>query len=243
MRLKHRPVIVDLTDVIATDDSYDDVRGSRNGGVDYSDYEDEGSHINIPTGGSYVDNDGMAGWYGEIKQPPVLRRVKLSMNPRGIGIWAMIKIGLAKLKTFKVIKILILLAVKLKLLSLFKFFLITKLLVFGNFKLLLLPFLPSLWSKLVTGSNFWSTITNFGRNTTAECMSISTMSTGNFRNMNGSTPELKIPTDMEQSIGTTFVPKLVQFVTSVQSARCVERTACYAASFMTPSFGSIWMSG
>lgn len=234
-------MIVDLTDVIATDNSYGGVRGSRNGGVDYNDYEDEGSHIKIPTGGSYVDdNDGMADWYGGIKRPAV----KSSTDPKRIDIWTVIKIGLAKLKTFKVIKLLILLAVKLKLLSLFKFFLITKLLVFGNFKLLLLPFLPSLWARLVTASSFWSAMTShFDRNTTAECMSISTVSTGNLRNMNGLAPELKTPADVDQSFGMTFVPKLVQFVTSVQLAQCLERTACYAASFVTPSFWSVWMSG
>lgn len=240
IRVDHAPVIVDLADVIAAD-----VHGYRNGEDvrDYDEYYYDDSHYNniasAAGASSYVTTKGR---YDEIKRPfGVIRRPVESSTAgwQGIGFWTAAKIGLAKLKAFKAIKLLLVLLAAVKLKLLFAFLLLAKLLVAGKtaaLNLLLLPFFFGFWSRsLLNAHSFFSA---FSQNTTAAA-SVSTA--GDSKDTVGDGTELK--TFADQSIGATFVPKLVQFVTSVQSARCVERTACHAASFTTPGFGSIWLSG
>lgn len=225
-RAPKRPVIIDLPDVVSGDSGEE----FRNSGLNYADYGSEDGQ-QIPGG------DVTISWYDRIAQPKTRRPVKTSVDPAWPSVWALLKIAVAKLKTLKVLKFLVVMAVKLKLLTAFKLFVLAKLLVAAKIlKFLIVPLVPGMWSRLVS-----TIVSNARRNATVGC-NLNAGASSRNGNSPTSVDRGRLVED-DPPFGFTFVPLLVQFIAAMQSTTCVERTACYVAGFTTSSPELVWMKG
>lgn len=202
---------------------------------------------------------GAAGWFGEILSPrPVVNVVqptaaavtkKSSYDMQKISTWALVAIGLLKLKLLSAIKFLVLLAVKLKALTLLKLLVFAKFAAVGKlFNLFLLPFLPN-WLTWLRN------ITTFQMNSAATGMSMASVATseaassGNVIQQlrNDSVPVEKsavaesraafLPDDGASSL--TTAASLLRYVATAKSDKCVERLTCHVVGTRPLNFRSV----
>jgi len=210
-------------------------------GVDYGSANYEPETLKNPNAGSGVAGDGYVGWYSD---PPtqssrpatVVAEVrnpghKMSIDVHKLTLLAMVKIGLAKLKVLTVIKFLAFLWVKLKLLVVLKGFLFAKFAILSKLlRLFLLPFLPNLltWLRNAAMMQMNPTMTP-----PPPPMSEMASTAIQLRNDSVADSVLRRSTTGLDTLGAAG--NLLQFVAYVQSAKCVERTACRVSGITPPS--------
>lgn len=214
-------------------------------GVDYgtasANYEPE--TLKNTNAGS--DGDGYVGWYSnpptqssrpatvvaEVRQPGH----KMSIDVHKLTLLAMVKIGLAKLKVLTVIKFLAFLWVKLKLLVVLKGFLFAKFAILSKLlRLFLLPFLPNLLTWLRNAAMMQL---NPGMTPPSAPISEITSTAIQLRNDSVADSVLRRSTTGLDTLGAAG--NFLQFVAYVQSAKCVERTACRVSGTTPPSLQSM----
>lgn len=242
---KYGPVMME-TDVAA--DGSSNVAGGYSvydHGVDYGtasvNYEPE--TLKNTNAGSV--SDGYVGWYNdpptqssrpatvvaEVRQPGH----KMSINVHKLTLLAMVKIGLAKLKVLTVIKFLAFLWVKLKLLVVLKGFLFAKFAILSKLlRLFLLPFLPNLLTWLRNAAMMQL---NPGMIPPSAPMSEIASTAIQLRNDSVADSVLRRSTTGLDTLGAAG--NFLQFMAYVQSAKCVERTACHVSGTTPPSLQSM----
>jgi len=228
-------VSVDGSSSIAS--GYNTYDNSMDHGSASANYEpDSFKNVNVGSSGG----DGYVGWYSdpptqssrpttvvaEVRQPGH----KMSIDVHKLTLLALVKIGLAKLKVLTVIKFLAFLWVKLKLLVVLKGFLFAKFTIIGKLlKLFLLPILPNLLTWLRNAAMMQLNPAMTSPSPMSEMASTAIQ----LRNDSVSDPVFRRSTT---SLDTLVVARnLFQFVAFVQSAKCVERTACRVSSTKPPS--------
>lgn len=241
---KYGPVIVE-TDVSADGSSVTGGYNVYDNSVDYgSSANNEPENVkNSNVGGGGGGGDSFVGWYSDHAPTqsslpsPVVAEVrqpghKMSVDLHKLTLLAVVKIGLAKLKVLTVIKFLAFLWVKLKLLVLLKGFVFAKFAVMGKLlKLFVLPFLPNLLTWLRNAAMMQL---NPAMNMPGPAMS--EMANNGIQLRNGSVvdPVLRRSTaDQDEATGN-----LLRFLTSMQSAKCLERTACRVSGTRPPNLQS-----
>lgn len=216
-----------------------------------------------PKGDVYVNGDsgansgdGVIGWYSEPPSHAPSRPLQavmaaahhaghmMTVDVRRMGWLAMTVISVAKLMALKALKFLVFLAVKLKLLLLFKLFLFAKFFVIGKiFKFFILPILPSLLSLLKNITTMM--MPSSSMSPMMMPMMMPPMSDSNslvvstFRNASSIEPSNNMRSTDFEKIGTTA--NVLQVMTTIPSAKCVDRIACHVAGTRPTSFQSIWM--
>lgn len=198
--------------------------------------------------GNNGDGDASHSWYGASELAPSRVRhhsghgtTATSFDVGQWGLMALIQTGLAKLKTIKfLVKLLLILAIKLKLLTMLKMFLFTKFFVIGKLlKVFLLPLWPGLMSTYVWPS----------KNLTKWCTTSRTVpdvpvTILDAEDSGADVQTAERSTEPNGTAGTEwFLSRLARSVESALSARCVQRTACHAAVSRPPSLESILTNG
>ncbi|XP_015375383.1 PREDICTED: uncharacterized protein LOC107169928, partial [Diuraphis noxia] len=157
----------------------------------------------------------------------------MSIDIYKLALLVLVKIGLAKLKVLTVIKFLVFLWVKLKLLVVLKGFLFAKFTIICKLmRLLLLPMLPNLLTYL---QNLAMMQPNPGM--PPPPMSGMANTAIQLRNDSITDSVLRRSTTGLDTLGAAG--NLLQFVAFVQSAKCVEKTACLVSGTKSPSLQSI----
>lgn len=254
---KYGPMIME-TDMTMTDSGGGGGGGAMyNGydnGLDYGQIEAESYKNPIGGGGSTGDNAAV-GWYSEpatmasrpaaeIRDPGSSSKV-VSLDMKKLVLLVVIKAVLAKLKLLAVLKFFAVMFVKAKLLALFKVFLFTKFTVLSRlFRLCVLPFVPNLllWLRTAALMQLNPPAPGTGMNNNNNMMMADMNANANvvqLRNDSVADPVNMRSTDLN-AIGTAA--DLFQFVATVQSAKCVERTACHVASVRPLSLQSVWLN-
>lgn len=233
--------------------------GEYDNAVDYSysgaNYDPE-SYKN-PKDDSYAEgytgsDGGDYGWYSGAPlyassrpAPTILAAARLPKMTTGVqklGWVAIAMLGLGKLLVFKVVKFFVLLAVKLKLLVLFKMFLYAKFFVISKlFKLIILPFIPyvsSFLNNLLMAMMSSSSMTPMMAMMMPMTSDIGT-SVGTFRNSSTTTEPANMRSTNVSKIATT--ENLLQLMSTILSAKCAEKLACHVAGTRSQSFQSLWM--
>lgn len=229
-------------------------------GMDYNNIESESYKNQMGGGVSGMVGGGdnaAVGWYtepatqasrpaAEIRDPASSKVVTLDMKK--LVLLAVIKAVLAKLKVLAVLKFLAVVFVKTKLLALLKVFLFAKFAVMNKLlKLFVLPFLPNVLTWLRAAAllqlNPAAAATGMGMNNMNNNNMMNDMNAGanvlQLRNDSVADPVHMRSTDFD-AIGTAA--NLFQFVATVQSVKCAERTACRVAGVRPPSFQSVWLN-
>lgn len=219
---------------------YNTYDNSMDHGSESVNYEPE-SFKNVNVGSS--GGDGYVGWYSdpptqssrpatvvaEVRQPGH----KMSIDIHKLTLLALVKIGLAKLKVLTVIKFLAFLWVKLKLLVVLKGFLFAKFTIIGKLlKLFLLPILPNLLTWLRNAA-----MMQLNPMMTPPPMTEMASTAIQLRNDSVTDSVLRRSTAGLDTLGAAG--NLFKFVAFVQSAKCVERTACRVSGTKPPSLQSM----
>lgn len=218
---------------------YNTYDNSMDHGSASANYEpDSFKNVNVGSSGG----DGYVGWYSdpptqssrpstvvaEVRQPGH----KMSIDVHKLTLLALVKIGLAKLKVLTVIKFLTFLWVKLKLLVVLKGFLFAKFTIIGKLlKLFLLPILPNLLTWLRNAA-----MMQLNPAMTPPPMAEMASTAIQLRNDSVTDSLLRRSTAGLDTLGAAG--NLLKFVAFVQSAKCVERTACHVSGTKPPSLQS-----
>ncbi|VVC24713.1 Immunoglobulin-like domain [Cinara cedri] len=242
------------------------------GGVDYaqvSDHQDLKDVAGI-AGGEENDDGGASSWFDQLQTRPSSSTAK-ARRPSQEAVFDVYEIassavvGISQAKAFKVLKFLLFLLIKFKLFVLMKFWFIVKLFVLAKIvKIMLLPFVPSMMMAMFNNNTSLPAPTPH----TCPCLlvslpsppgppsdnSISTSDTSLSSMMSSSSSSrngnASIPTVITHNrfldfdtFGVAFVPKLARFVSTVQSAQCVQRMACNEAGSKSPNLEFVWING
>lgn len=242
---------------------------------DESDYESADGNVereNLSNTGESADEDddrggGVSSWFGGLQTRPSTPAVKAGQKvifDSYESAWSAV-LGTVQAKTFKVLKILVLLFVKFKVFAMMKFWFIVKLLVLAKIvKFVLLPFVintiagyanaqtlvpalnPACPGLLVgppgpPGPPSENTVSAYNMTSASEQSSASSSLYRNGSTSMSAAVAHNRFMDLD-TFGTAFVPKLTRFVSVVQSAQCVQRMACTEAGSKSPKSEFVWIN-
>lgn len=233
------------------------------GNVNHENHKNTGESANDDDGGG-----GISSWFGDLQTRPSSSTVKAGQKMIS-DLYESAVIGTSHANTFKVLKILVLLFVKFKVFALMKFWFIVKMLVLAKIvKFILLPFVVSTFTGFASsqtlvpapspacpglligppgppGPPSENTVSAYNMTSASEQSSAAASSSSLYRNGSASMPAAVAHNRFMEfdTFGAAFVPKLARFVSTVQSAQCVQRMACTEAGSKSPKSEFVWING